>query len=163
MNQHLKSKASAYPAAPGLREPYTDEYTGATYTLNTKTLSWADAEAQCNELGGHVVCYGGIAEQVAVEMFYATTKVGRLAAHCRRLAALVVAGIPLVHVCCQNSRRAGVTPSAAAAAAAAGPLPAVVPQGLLARPKRHAARPGTRCQWHHQQDVGVGGRRDAAA
>jgi hypothetical protein len=64
------------PAAPGLREPFTDEYTGATFTLNTKNLSWADAEAQCNELGGHVACYGGIAEQVAVEMFYASTKAG---------------------------------------------------------------------------------------
>ncbi len=59
-------------AAPGLRQALTSESTGATYTLNTLKLGFADAEAQCNELGGHVVCYGGIAEQVEVELYYVT-------------------------------------------------------------------------------------------
>lgn len=59
-------------AAPGLRQALTSEATGATYTLNTLKLGFADAEAQCNELGGHVVCYGGIAEQVEVELYYVT-------------------------------------------------------------------------------------------
>jgi hypothetical protein len=49
---------------------YTDDFTQATYTLNTRTLAFEDAEDICNDIGGHAVSYGGIAEQVAVENFY---------------------------------------------------------------------------------------------
>ncbi len=57
-------------AAPGLRQSYTDDVTGTTHTLNTQRLAFDDAEGICNDLGGHVVSYGSISEQVAVELFY---------------------------------------------------------------------------------------------
>lgn len=63
-------KLSLCNAAPGLRVNYTDDFTQATYTLNTRTLAFEDAEDICNDIGGHAVSYGGIAEQVAVENFY---------------------------------------------------------------------------------------------
>jgi hypothetical protein len=63
-------------AAPGLRQSYTDEFTGATYTLNTQKLAFDDAEDICNDIGGHVVSYGSISEQVAVELFYSNKASG---------------------------------------------------------------------------------------
>lgn len=57
-------------AAPGLRMNYTDDFTQATYTLNTRMLAFEDAEDICNDIGGHAVSYGSIAEHVAVENFY---------------------------------------------------------------------------------------------
>jgi hypothetical protein len=53
-----------------LRQSYTDDATGATYTLNTQKLAFDDAEDICNDIGGHVVSYGSVSEQVAVELFY---------------------------------------------------------------------------------------------
>lgn len=53
-----------------MRMSYTDDFTQATYTLNTRMLAFHDAEVVCNDIGGHVVSHGSIAEQVAVENFY---------------------------------------------------------------------------------------------
>jgi hypothetical protein len=53
-----------------MRMSYTDDFTMATYTLNTRMLAFEDAEVICNDIGGHVVSHGAIAEQVAVENFY---------------------------------------------------------------------------------------------
>ncbi len=79
-------------AAPGLRQPYTDDFTGATYTLNTQKLAFEDAEDICNDIGGHVVSYGSVSEQVAVELFYGNKASGAGSRAAARLQSQVCAG-----------------------------------------------------------------------
>jgi hypothetical protein len=54
------------PAAPSVAKCNPPGLTN-TYIINTTTTGFDDAEATCNRYGGHLVSYGSMREQQAVE------------------------------------------------------------------------------------------------
>lgn len=52
-------------AVPGPQSvAYVNNNTGTSYMLNTKRTKFTIAQTACNALGGHLVSYGSVAEQV---------------------------------------------------------------------------------------------------
>ncbi len=49
---------------------YVSNATQATYTLNTTQVTWAEAQAACNENGGHLASYVTPDEQSEVEGYF---------------------------------------------------------------------------------------------
>jgi hypothetical protein len=48
----------------------SSETTGSTYMLNTKNMTFDDAESFCNDQGGHLVAYNNLEEQQEVEQCF---------------------------------------------------------------------------------------------
>ena len=60
-------------AEPGLTWTYTNSFSNMQYVLNTTLLNWYNAEDTCMSMGGHLVSYNSIEEQLDVEAYFAAS------------------------------------------------------------------------------------------
>jgi hypothetical protein len=61
------------PAEPGLTYSYTNNLTSISYVLNTTHTNFYEAEDNCIALGGHLISYTSLEEQIDVEAYFMAT------------------------------------------------------------------------------------------
>jgi hypothetical protein len=60
-------------AEPGLTYTYTNSFSSVQYVLNTTRVNWYEAEDTCMSMGGHLISYSSIEEQLDVEAYFAAS------------------------------------------------------------------------------------------